>query len=369
MLMTKRERVLRAARFEETDRIPLYDILQNDPVIEHYAAPVLKGAPLTPENGVRATGFAIGRTLDMTRMPGGPATPGISRHANGLVYQEERYTSWIIERPFSDEAGMLEWSKAQIKAAQNAVFDAAYRDRFYAYLDQTAAYTAAGDPTGRNDPALYCIETGAGLDGIYTQVGWESFTVLMADYPDLLDEWLEARNQAELRRVACIGNPERLPIVLTYDDIAYKTNTLFSPRWLRQHWVHLLKNLTDAWHAHGALCLYHSDGKLWGVMDDLVAAGIDGLNPLEVMAGMTVGAVRERYPQLFLTGGIDVSQLLPLGEPEEVRAACRQAIAEANGRGYLMGSSTELHWDVKLENAIAMYEIPFEQETAARGAA
>jgi len=32
--MTKRERVLRTARFEETDRVPLYDILQNDAVMK-----------------------------------------------------------------------------------------------------------------------------------------------------------------------------------------------------------------------------------------------------------------------------------------------------------------------------------------------
>lgn len=360
MMLTKRERVLRATRFEETDRIPLYDIFQNDPVIEHYAAPVLNGAPLTPENGPRATGFAIGRVLDMTRMPAGPSVPGITRQENGLVYQVERYTSWIIERPFKDTPGLLEWVKRQIEAAQKAVFDDTYRERFYAYLDQTAVYTAAGDPTGRNDPAVQCVESGVGLDGIYSQVGWENFTTLLADFPELVDEWLAARNQAELRRVACIANPQRIPIALTFDDIAYKTNTLFSPRWLRKHWTPLLKELVDAWHARDVLCLYHSDGKLWGILDDLVLAGIDGLNPLEVLAEMTVGAVRERYPQLFLTGGIDVSQLLPLGTPDEVRAACRQAIAESDRRGYLMGSSTELHWDVKLENAIAMYETAWE---------
>jgi hypothetical protein len=81
-----------------------------------------------------------------------------------------------------------------------------------------------------------------------------------------------------------------------------------------------------------------------------------------VLAGMTVGKVRERYPDLFLTGGVDVSQLLPLGTPEEVREVCRQNIADSNGRGYFLGSSTELHWGVKLENAIAMYDTPFEME-------
>lgn len=359
-VLTKRERVLRAARFEETDRVPLYDILQNDAIIEHYAAPLLNGARLDAANGARATRYAIGRTLDMTRMPDGPAAPGRVRQDNGMLVQIEPWTSWIIERPFHDEPTMLEWVKSQVLHAQQAQFGPDYQSRFFDWMDAVAAETAAADPTGRGDPVVQVIESGVGLTEIYHTLGWDYFATLMYDYPTLLDEWLEARHQAELRRVACIAGPQRIPIALTYDDIAYKNTTLISPRWLRAHWQPRLSRLVAAWHARGALCLFHSDGCLWPVLDDLVSAGIDGLNPLEVIAGMTVPAVRARYPRLFLTGGIDVSQLLPLGEPEEVRAACRQAIADAGGRGYLMGSSTELHWDVKLENAIAMFETAWE---------
>ncbi len=35
--MTKRERVPRTPDLQETDRVPLYGILQNDTLIEHYA--------------------------------------------------------------------------------------------------------------------------------------------------------------------------------------------------------------------------------------------------------------------------------------------------------------------------------------------
>jgi hypothetical protein len=359
-MLTKRERVLRAARFEETDRVPLYDILQNDAIIEHYAAPLLCGARLDARNGAQATRYAVGCTLDMTRMPDGPSAPGVLLQDNGMRVQVEPWTSWIIERPFCDEPGMLEWVKSQVRRAEQARFDHEYQAQFFAWMDDIARVTASADPTGRQDPVVQVIESGVGLTEMYHTLGWEYFTTLMYDYPDLLEEWLEARHQAELRRVACIADPRRIPIALTYDDLAYKNSTLISPKWLRAHWLPRLARLVAAWHQRDALCLFHSDGNLWPVLADLVSVGIDGLNPLEVLAGMTVKAVRERYPRLFLTGGIDVSQLLPLGTPDEVRAACRQAIAEASGRGYLMGSSTELHWDVKLENAIAMFETAWE---------
>jgi hypothetical protein len=353
--LTKRERVLRTARFEETDRVPLYDILQNDAIIEHYA-----GRPLTVENGDEVKGLAIGRILDMTRMPHGPSAPGVTRLDNGIVIQQERWTSWIIERPFHDLPSLIAWVRDEIARAKAQTFGRAEAERLHDDIRRRQAIFARADPTGRGDPTVLVIESGVGLTEMYWMAGMTMFSYLLADAPDLVEEWLEARHQCELRRVAAIADPRVIPIALTYDDIAYKNGLLFSPAWLRRAWVPRLKQLNDAWHARDTLCLFHSDGDLWPVLDDLVAAGIDGLNPLEVMAGMTVAAVRQRYPHLFLTGGIDVSQLLALGTPAEVRAACQEAIAAAGGRGYFLGSTTELHWDVRLENAIAMFETAWE---------
>jgi hypothetical protein len=340
--MTKRERVLRTLDFQETDRVPIYDILQNDALIEHLAE-----EPLTVAEGDRVKGRAIARCLDMTRMPGGPAEPGVYTREDGLVVQRERWTSWFIARPWHDRASLLEWIKGRIAATEAQVYDAAFARAFHANM---ARYQALfGDDT------VQIVESGVGLTEIYHLLGWEEFSYLLADEETLILAWLDARHRAELRRVAALADPRLIPIALTYDDIAYKTSTLLSPTWLRRHWVPRLRALNDAWHTRGARCLFHSDGCLWSVLDDLVAAGIDGLNPLEVLAGMTVRAVRERYPRLFLTGGVDVSQLLPLGTPEEVRAACRENIAAAGGRGYFLGSTTELHWEIPTANIMAMF--------------
>jgi len=60
-----------------------------------------------------------------------------------------------------------------------------------------------------------------------------------------------------------------------------------------------------------------------------------------------------------MAGGIDVSQLLPFGTPEQVRDAVRKSIDAAEGR-ILIGSSTELHEDVPLANFLAMREAVLE---------
>jgi hypothetical protein len=349
--LTKRERVLRTIRFEETDRVPLYDLMRNDDIIEHYT-----GQKLTVEKGEWLVGVAIGRTLDMARSTRGPQTPHQERWENGVVLQQERWTQWIIERPFHDMPALVEWIKGEIKRTNQETFDRAYAEEFHKSIRECLRSFAAGDPTGRNDPAVYVPISGVGLTRCYWVPGMEMFAYLTADYPDLLEEWLEARNQAELRRVAAIADPELCPVVLPYDDIAHKTGLLFSPAWLRRYWLTRLKRLVDAWHNRDTVCLFHSDGNLWRFLDDLVSAGIDGLNPLEVTASMTVKEVRQRHPHLFLAGGIDVSQLLVNGSPDEVRAVCTQTIADSGGHGYFMGSTTELGPGVKLENAIAMFE-------------
>ena len=64
------------------------------------------------------------------------------------------------------------------------------------------------------------------------------------------------------------------------------------------------------------------------IMDDLLAAGFDGLHPIERIAGMDLAAVRRHVgSRIFLCGGIDVSQLLPFGRVADIRAECDRAVA------------------------------------------
>ncbi len=347
--LSKRERVMRTMRFEETDRVPLYDILQNDAIIAHFA-----GRVPDYENGAQTTAIAAGRALDMTRMVSGPQRPGRVLQPDGFVLEVERWTHWIVERPFRGLSGLVPWVEDRIIEANAQRFGSSEAEALRAHIETQWAAFVEGDPDG--GPAVLVIESGVGLTEMYHAAGMDLFIELMLERPELTEEWLEARTAQELRRVAATADPHWIPVVLTYDDIAFKTAPLFAPEWLRRVWVPRLKRLTEAWHARDTHCLFHSDGNLWLVLDDLVAAGIDGLNPLEVTAGMDVRSVRDKYPGLVLTGGIDASQLLCHGTPDEVRAACRDAIAATQGRGYFMGSSTELHWGTRLENAVAMFD-------------
>jgi uroporphyrinogen decarboxylase len=188
----------------------------------------------------------------------------------------------------------------------------------------------------------------------------ELFTYVYADAPDLVSEGLEALTEHNVAVCHAVADRRLSPVVLTYGDIACKDRLLHSPAFLRKEFMPRIKRINDAWHEHGIKCLFHSDGNLMDVVDDLIEAGIDGLNPIETVAGMRLKEVREKVgTRIFLAGGIDMSQLLSNGSPDEVREVCRQAVKDAYP-GFFMGSTTESDNSCKLENLLAMFEVAME---------
>ena len=118
------------------------------------------------------------------------------------------------------------------------------------------------------------------------------------------------------------------------------------------------KQLVDRAHELGLKVVRHSDGNLWPLLDMLLDAGYDGLNPLEPQAGMALNKVKQYCgDRICLLGNIDCMALLPYGSPQEVDAAVKAAIAAAgSGGGYIVCSSNSLHPNVNPENCIAMFK-------------
>ncbi len=361
-LMTKRERVERTMARQETDRVPLYDILLCDRAIEHFSGeklPPLAEDPATRATVDRMTGKAIAQMLDATRGSGfGPLADSDYTDGYGIQYHVDarEKTSWIVKRPFDDVAGATAYLKRLIvdltgRAEQVAGHPEEARERHHTGFRELQ--------TRIGDTVHLFTQMGVGLDDVRVHLGFELFAYVEADVPGLIAEVLEAYTRLHLATCHAIADVSFSPAVLTYGDIACKQRLLHSPAWLRREFFPRLKRLNDAWHEHGFQCLFHSDGYLMEVMDDLVATGIDGLNPIETVAGMDLREVRDKYPQLFLAGGIDMSQLLSNGTPEQVREVCRQAIRDAYP-GFLMGSTTEADNSCRAENLIAMYEVAME---------
>jgi len=342
--MTKRERVEATMNFEEPDRIPIYDLLYNDEAISYYAK-----RKLTVENGPQTVLEAIANSLDMTRSIAFPQKPR-RIEKDGFVYRVERWTTWIEKRPFKTVKELSYWVEKEIKRLNS------YKPTKEEIEDFRSSFLWRKKRLKGTVEILTCSPVG--LDTAFDMTGLDLFVYLYAENPQLVSAWLEALNLAEIRRVHAIADYELSPITLVYSDIAFKGKTIFSPEFFKKEFYPRLERLVKAWHEHDIKCLFHSDGNLMPILPDLIKTGIDGLNPIETAAGMSLKEVKRLYgDKIFLAGGIDVSELMPYGTKKEVERGVIQAIKDAGyGSGYFLGSTTELDNGVPAENIITMIE-------------
>jgi hypothetical protein len=291
--------------------------------------------------------------LDCTMKLDYPQPEGTKTTPDGIVWVNERWTSWIKERPFDDPQGLAAWVQDEIDRLEG--FDPRADGWMDTRLDRRAEYQALLGDT------VYCFKDAqVGLNDAYFKAGLELFSYLLVDDPALVSRWLEAALQANLRILEEL-DLSRVPFRFAHvgEDIGGSTATLFSPDFLQAEFFPRLQELVGAYHDMGFKVIYHSDGNLNRVMDDIVATGVDGLDPIEVQAGMDLRSLKEKYgKQLVLMGGMDASSLLPFGTVDEVRAATHVALRDAApGSGYILRSTTELSNAIPLENIIAMWDV------------
>ncbi|MEM1515833.1 MAG: hypothetical protein QXL85_08275 [Candidatus Bathyarchaeia archaeon] len=70
---------------------------------------------------------------------------------------------------------------------------------------------------------------------------------------------------------------------------------MVSPKFLFEEWLPRVKKVIAPIKRRGMKALFHSDGNIWSFIDNLIDAGFDGINPLEPIAGMSIGKVKAKY--------------------------------------------------------------------------
>jgi uroporphyrinogen decarboxylase len=145
-------------------------------------------------------------------------------------------------------------------------------------------------------------------------------------------------------------------VVVLGDDYAGNQGPMMSPVLFAQFILPRLKRMVELIHEEGAYCIKHSDGNLYPLLDMIVSAGPDGVNPIEPVAGMELREVKQRVgDRVCLCGNIDCGHLLPHGRPADVREAVRRAIADAApGGGFILSSSNSIHSSCRAENFVTM---------------
>lgn len=141
------------------------------------------------------------------------------------------------------------------------------------------------------------------------------------------------------------------------DDLGFKTSTLVSPALIRQVVIPQYKRVIDLIKAAGKPFLWHSCGKIFAIMDDVIALGINAKHSNEDVIAPYDEWIARYGDRIGLLGGIDVDILCrrePAAIVEEVYA--RGTRFRAAAHGYALGSGNSIPEYVPLDGYLAMLE-------------
>jgi uroporphyrinogen decarboxylase len=141
-------------------------------------------------------------------------------------------------------------------------------------------------------------------------------------------------------------------------DIAQQDSMMLSPQIWRTYFKPRLRILLEEVHKeHNILFMFHSDGNMEDVFEDLVEIGFDAITPIQPES-MDVAYIKKRFgSEICLHGTISCQQTLPFGTPQDVASEVRHRI-ECCGTdgGLILAPSNTVQPDVPLENLLALYE-------------
>lgn len=196
--------------------------------------------------------------------------------------------------------------------------------------------------------------------GIRSVAEWYMATVLYPDYvKGIFDLMLEIALKNLVILKQAVGD-RAAAIFVSGTDFGMQSGPFISPHAYRDLFQPRHKAINDWIHANTPWkTFFHTCGSMVALFDDLVAAGVDIVNPAQISAaGMDPAAIKARWGDrlVFWGGGVDTQRVLPFGRPEEVAAQVEEnARILGAGGGFVHASVHNVQARVPVENLLAMY--------------
>lgn len=323
--MTPKQRIMAALNLQEPDKVPFAD--WTDPGIR--------------QKLVRALGY---ESLDDAQFH---AKMGM----DAICYAEDEYMAPQFCKKLFDEQGV-----AHLQGKGLVTNEKEYNENFIltdpnqtGYFDKAKQYV---DRFGGSDLAIFAgMRTGM-MNTIFS-MGLVEFSYALYDNVKLIETILDRYIDWNIR-IAEGLTAAGVDFFVCYDDIAFNSGPFFSPNVFREIFLPRMKrfagSLTIPW-------VYHSDGDLGILFDDLLSLGMNGFNPFQPDVMDIIKYKKQYGDRLCLSGNIDLNYTLSGGTVEEVETEVRNKIkALAPGGGYILATSNSITDFCKVENILAMVQ-------------
>jgi len=331
---------------EEVDRIATHDNIASSSLLRRYGGDLcdtdlwLAGRKACIELGIDALRF-----LQSTE---GVPKEGEVTSRDGWVHKRFSYTTWVVKRKIQTvedfEANPVERTDEDTIAQHALRTVQHYRDT-----------------QKKLDPIFYLLHSGSWVPGIgeYAQgrLGLMLFSKVLYSERGRVRKDVRTIGEEHVKFAKICAEERIAPVIFGGEDITTNHGPFIHPKLLRELFFPYLTRIVKAFRKQDIKYVFHSDGDLWPLLDDFLAAGVQGMHPLEPFCGMDLLKVKERIgDRVVLFGNIDCSGTLPLGTVEDVTKEVIERIKEAGpGSGYVLGSSSEIEEIVPVRNVEAMF--------------
>jgi len=183
------------------------------------------------------------------------------------------------------------------------------------------------------------------------------------DHPEYVKEFFEMQTEIQLKNLSLyqesVGN-RIVAIAISGTDFGAQDGPFISPDTYREFYKPFHKRMNDWIHKNTEWKVFlHSCGSDVAFLDDFVEAGVDILNPVQISAaGMNPSFLKENYGDklVFWGGGIDTQKTLPFGTPEDVEKETRENVSVlSKGGGYVCAAVHNIQGPTPVENICAFF--------------
>jgi uroporphyrinogen decarboxylase len=186
--------------------------------------------------------------------------------------------------------------------------------------------------------------------------GYEGILIAMAMEPELVRRLVELSVEINIEMAGEVAR-RGADFVFTGDDYASSERPLMSPQMFGDLFAEPLKRVVAGFHAQGLPVIKHTDGNILPLLDMILDAGIDVLDPIDPVAGLDIGRIKGQCgDRIALKGNVDCAQTLTFGSVEDVVRETKEVICKAGpGGGLILSSSNSIHSSVQPGNYLAMW--------------
>mgnify|MGYP005798170761 FL=1 len=338
--MTSRERYIRMYEHREADRVPITDSPWAGTIVRWRREGMPEGVDWRDYFGV-----------DKIEGIGVDITP---RYETRLIEETDRYriftSPWgVTMKQFKELDSTPEF--LDFKVSDSDAWQDAKRRMAVTPDRVNWDYLKQNYPRWQAEGSFISGSFWFGFDVTHSwMVGTETLLVALLEEPEWVTDMFETYLDSCITLFDMIWDAGyRFDEIYWPDDMGYKGTTFFSPELYRRLVKPYHKRACDWAHNKGIYARLHSCGDVMSLVDDIIDAGVDALNPLEVKAGMDSIYLKQKYgDRLVLHGGIN-AVLWPERDRiiEEIDRVV--PVLKENG-GYIFSSDHSIPNNVSLEN-------------------